>query len=477
LSKSSRIQTCILLGGMAAILLCTSQLALAGGFFMSAVGDRARGMGGAFTGLADDWSAVFYNPAGGAFIPASEMFLSGAVVSPRIEYTPDTLVLNGWRANNRAYGTYYNVDKTMVMPQFGGYAKLSESAGLSLGLGFYTQAMNNMVWNLFQPYYRTGAEFPQDDTRSDLRMWTGQPTLGYRINNRVSLGVGLIVTRAVMKSQRVHIVDDPGAEFNLPPYPVGKAMIDQSVDGSGWGVGYNLGTMVKLDGWQVGATFQSKVTHQLDGESITNFWSQQVDGRGELTDPLIEQDLLSGKKHTAIQDVDFEVTLPPFVSLGFAFFPSSNLRFTTDLTHTWYSEVPGMVVTKNDDVTFKFGDPNFISTEVTVPTTQVFHWQDQWRIAAGMEWDASSAWQIRAGAYYEGAVIESAGLTPLYWDVGTKISPSAGASVNFGPWRLGASYGIVFHGDQSTTTPTDDNLPGLYGGLRHETHVAFGYGF
>lgn len=476
MSKSSRIQVCILLGGAAAILLGTGDGARAGGYFMSAVGDRARAMGGAFTGLADDWTAVHYNPAGGAFVGRSEVFVTAVVLSPRINYTPDTLTFGGWRVNNKSHGEYYNSDRTLVMPQVGGYAKLSEGHGIALGLGFYSQAVNNLEWDLFAPYYVTGEEFPGPDTRSDIRTWTGQPTLSIKVADKVSLGAGFLLTRAVVEQHKVLLTEDPGIPFNLPPYPVGQAMLDQIVEGSGWGIGYNLGALVKLNGWSVGAVFQSKTVHKLSGESTTNFWSQKVEGRGEQTDPLIEQDLLAGKKHTAIQDVDFDITLPPYVTLGLAFFPRENLRFTTDLTHTWYSEVPGILATKNDSVTFKFGDPQAQFTEVTVLTSEIYRWQDQFRIAAGMEWDASSRLHLRAGAYYEPTVVESSSLTPLTWDPSNKISPSAGVSVDVGDhWNLGYTYGAVFHEDRTASEASPYNQPGRYGGMRHESYVSFGF--
>src|SRR4051812_11082184 len=43
------------------------------------VGSRAAGMGGAFTGLADDGSGPFYNPGGLAFVRRSQLSLSGSV--------------------------------------------------------------------------------------------------------------------------------------------------------------------------------------------------------------------------------------------------------------------------------------------------------------------------------------------------------------------------------------------------------------
>jgi long-chain fatty acid transport protein len=461
---------------MAAVLLGAGDRAQAGGYLMSAVGDRARAMGGAFTGLADDWTATHYNPAGGAWLPRSEIFGTAAVLSPRVNYTPDTLVFGGWRVNNKTYGEYYNADKTVVMPQIGGFARIASERGISLGVSVYTQALNNMEWDLFAPYYVTNEEFPGPDTRSDLRSWTAHPALSVKVSDQVALGAGFELTRSLLEQQRVLFVDDPGAEFHLPPYPVGQVMVDQTIDGSGWGMGYNLGVLAKMQGWSVGLAFQSKMVQKLSGQSTTNFWSQRVEGRGELSDPLIEQDLLAGKTHTAIQNVDFDLTVPPYVTLGMAFFPRENLRFTTDLTHTWYSQVPGILVTSGDSVTFKLGDPQAEFTTVTVTTTEQYQWKDQFRIAAGMEWDASSHLHVRAGAYYEPAVVETSSLTPLYWDPSNKISPSVGLSLDIGDsWNLGYTYGAVFSEDRTVSTATPYNQPGRYGGMRHESFVSFGY--
>ena len=40
----------------------------ASGFENTGLGTTARGMGGAFRAVADDWSAAYYNPAGYAYI-------------------------------------------------------------------------------------------------------------------------------------------------------------------------------------------------------------------------------------------------------------------------------------------------------------------------------------------------------------------------------------------------------------------------
>jgi len=50
------------------------------------MGPRALGMGGAFTGLADDFMASYYNPAGLAQITNSQMGLSYALLFPGLDY-------------------------------------------------------------------------------------------------------------------------------------------------------------------------------------------------------------------------------------------------------------------------------------------------------------------------------------------------------------------------------------------------------
>ncbi|MDH4224003.1 MAG: hypothetical protein OEV55_10775, partial [candidate division Zixibacteria bacterium] len=59
------------------------------GLTPSGVGTKALGLGGAFRGLADDWSASYWNPAGLAFQTKSEINFSFMILSPRPRYMPD----------------------------------------------------------------------------------------------------------------------------------------------------------------------------------------------------------------------------------------------------------------------------------------------------------------------------------------------------------------------------------------------------
>src|SRR5262245_27046945 len=57
-------------------------------FSVAELGARASGMGTAFTGLADDGSALFYNVAGIAFQPGAHLQMDNAVVVGLFRFTP-----------------------------------------------------------------------------------------------------------------------------------------------------------------------------------------------------------------------------------------------------------------------------------------------------------------------------------------------------------------------------------------------------
>ena len=51
-------------------------------------GTEAAGMAGAFRGVADDWSAAFWNPAGLVDLPATQVVGTGTFVLPNMNLTP-----------------------------------------------------------------------------------------------------------------------------------------------------------------------------------------------------------------------------------------------------------------------------------------------------------------------------------------------------------------------------------------------------
>ncbi|MGZ5515083.1 MAG: outer membrane protein transport protein, partial [Candidatus Aminicenantales bacterium] len=81
----------IMIAAMTALFLLPS-FAPANGLNLNGLGSRAQGMGGAFVSVANDFSAVFWNPAGAAGF-SKEMFGFYATdLMPRMTYRLDSAI-------------------------------------------------------------------------------------------------------------------------------------------------------------------------------------------------------------------------------------------------------------------------------------------------------------------------------------------------------------------------------------------------
>src|ERR1051325_6949751 len=74
-----------------ALLALCGQAVWASGFSILELGGRAAGMGGAFTAVADDGSAIFYNPAGIAFQKGMRFEMDGFLVKGFFHFTPSSV--------------------------------------------------------------------------------------------------------------------------------------------------------------------------------------------------------------------------------------------------------------------------------------------------------------------------------------------------------------------------------------------------
>ncbi|MCK4336333.1 MAG: outer membrane protein transport protein, partial [Candidatus Aminicenantes bacterium] len=72
-------------------LVFLSTMALANGLNLNSIGSRAMAMGGAFVGLADDFSTAYWNPAGMAQFTKKTFGFYGSDVIPSQSYKFDML--------------------------------------------------------------------------------------------------------------------------------------------------------------------------------------------------------------------------------------------------------------------------------------------------------------------------------------------------------------------------------------------------
>ena len=102
-------------------LVFLSSLAAANGLNLNSIGSRALSMGGAFVGLADDFSAAYWNPAGMAQFSKKTFGFYASDVIPSMTYKFDMLGMSlvNAKTNSKNYFTgmaayYFPINDKLV---------------------------------------------------------------------------------------------------------------------------------------------------------------------------------------------------------------------------------------------------------------------------------------------------------------------------------------------------------------------------
>src|SRR3990172_3526504 len=132
------------------ILLFIPQLLWASGMSLN-VGAKASALGGAFRGLADDWSAAWWNPAGLAYLQKSEANSILSIIIPRQKYEPDVRLSKGSELGYRNDETRFPDDRIFYYPNFSTFYKFQQAGGFTAGMAFFLPYGLGSRWDLFDP--------------------------------------------------------------------------------------------------------------------------------------------------------------------------------------------------------------------------------------------------------------------------------------------------------------------------------------
>jgi len=243
-------------------------------------------MAGAFTAVADDGSAVFYNPAGIGQIDGTLIEGGIAILSPELRYTTP-----GDATETSTKGAF--------APALFVTHRLTDRLGAGLGL--------------YAPYARD-AEFPDDlangfsSQRSKMVRTDLSAVVSYQTSDTFSIGGGLIAGYSQLDRS----------------IPAGSGLrINDKMDGVGFG-----GIVGLL--WKVGDRLKAGVTYRTE---------MRVDHDGERI--LVAGGVATGSNARA------EVRYPASLGLGIALTPSENLTLALDANWTGWNSMD-QVTTRTD---------------------------------------------------------------------------------------------------------------------------------
>ena len=221
-------------------------------------------------------------------------------------------------------------------------------------------------------------------TKLQMAVVNFEPSLGIKINDQWSVGGGMDVQYAIFKQELA--APTPG------PAPDGAA----SIDGDSWNVGFSLSTM-----WQpsektrFGARYRSEINHNLSGDLTL------IDARPITSGLTIPRSLTFSGYH----DINEQWAI--MGDLGWQDWSSfDRTTITFDGTGTQV-EIPrnvkdtftvsaGAHYRPHEDWLVMFGTGYTSSAVSDADRTPDMPVDEQFRVAAGLEWDINEQWRLGA---------------------------------------------------------------------------------
>ncbi len=314
------------------------------GLNLNSVGTKAATMGGAFIGLADDYSAVFWNPAGLTQMKSQNFAVYGSFIMPEATYKLPVLGIDA-------------TTKSTVYPSgaFGYFKPLSEK--LVVGFLVYVPAGAGTEWDGNDLANLPGMNGRSFEWKSMVGMVSFSPTVAYKINDMVSVGATINFDYGML-------------DFNTPGFG------QYSEELTGTGIGATFGLMIKpSDMLSIGLTYKTPV---------------KISAEGEVT--MEGAPLLGLPGLTASATGTREITWPMWFGAGIALKPMDNLTITADIQYTNWKEL--------DEIDISFDNKwwNLLFAQAFK-----FHlnWDNTIQYRFGFEYLLNESIAIRGGYYYD----------------------------------------------------------------------------
>ncbi len=388
----------------------------ANGLSLNSIGPRALGMGGAMVGLADDPTAIYWNPAGLAGQNSSLYF-----------FATDIIPFGTYKSKSEDWGYpagYFTIDaKTKTHHYLGPNLFANYNMGnLALGLGVFVPA-------------GLGAEYNGDDLipisggslewMSKIAVINIAPTIAYKINDMFSLGVTGNIFYGMFDMKKPSTYTDS----------TGLHGVQYTESSTGTGFGVSGGLLCKLSEMiQFGVSARTEIKVTMSGEA--------------------ENALMVAQGGPATSDFDRDVAWPLWAAFGVAVKPMENLTITADAQYSQWA--------KSED-TFKteFKDPVWKAvTAATSDDTFVLDWKDCIQYRLGLEYMACEKLALRAGYYYDPAPAPDETLTILFPSSTNNVVT---AGVGFCVGKFDIDFGLEYlMGKERDVAKLAHNMPGKH---------------
>ena len=386
----------------------------AGGFQLNEHGARAMGMGGAFTAVADDPSAMYFNGAGLTQLYGWNFMAGTSFIAPRSEFRGIYPDVTSYKTNAQ----------TFVIPN--GYATYGADKW-AVGLSF------NVPFGL-------GTEWPADwpgrylALETDVRCYTITGEGAYKLLDNLSISAGVVYSWGTVT------ITEKNPQT---PFPGDAFITLNGKDNSAFG--YNFGVLYKpIEKLSLGASFHSQVKYNFTG-TATTVGDAHLVALNELPAGAITANL----------------TTPFNLTFGAAYDVMPELKLSLDFQYVGWKSY--------DTLAIEFANvPRVASPRL---------YDNSYIVRLGGEYKLTNTLSIEAGIYYDNNPVKPQYLNPSLPDA-NRLCPSIGLNYQVTPHlTAAASYLFIRSTELTVTNSLEGNPPfnGTYNSYANIGSISLSY--
>lgn len=472
----------------------------ASGFENTGLGTTARGMGGAFRAIANDWTAAYYNPAGYAFIVDNQLGGSVGFLDFRNEINPQYYATDnfgnqyGWGIDNGQ--AVYNFHRILNNPSGGFILRLPVWGETVFGLSAYQPFDQNIRWRLYAPdasfmrAYNEAAigdpNVPTTHYLADLDVVAFQITAAREFQQeKLAVGVGLQLLRGDLWFDDLVFRANPRGDGNpaVSFRPRDRVPEFTQSQGRGWSFGLRGGALWKLnEKINLAATVYLPFNITVKGTTHYTFimpearylWNSVVPNSADYL-------FVSGEVLSQESDFETKLKLPASLAFGIAYQATDKLTVALDAEYTLWSKYDGLQFSFTNFVNTPRFEQQFFQSNLANPVD----WKNAGKVSLGLRYLLDPRLTLLAGASADQSPARnSTSFTPQFMDLGTKKSIDAGGILHISQWDIGVITSYYSYPDVNLLGLTDvdgngtfDNFPGQYKASTYETVLSLGYRF
>ncbi len=357
-------------------LLIGTQSLFAGGFQINEQSARAVAMGGAFTAIANDPSAIYYNSAAITRLDGFQALIGTTMIVPSSSF-------RGPYGNSVSSPTIAQSDmnKQVFFPSHA-YATYKLNDSWFVGLGFNTPFGLGTKWD---PNWR--GRFVTVDI--ELKTFSFNPTVAYKINDMFSLGAGLQYNLGTVTIDRAAGI---ALSSSMPAFGEGAVHLEGKTNSA---IGFTVGGLANLTkDFTLGVSYRSEVKYDFTGTAVS-------------TGP---SSFLSALPHGNIAAT---LKSPAQLVIGAGYRVADRLLLSADFQYVWWSSYDTLKITFDDGIQKPIAKPR--------------SYQNAYIAHLGAEYQYTSKLALRGGLLYDQSPVEDE-----YVDASLPESNRLGFSLGFG---------------------------------------------